>query len=94
MCGALTIAAVTAACGQTDPPTPEQVKEGMQYFEYNDVKAANGEPLRCVLYGSESSMSNDSKSWFGLSCDFAGTAYFPGEPMNVIANETTASRPR
>ncbi len=65
--------------GQTTVPTTEQVTDNMKVFEYPDVLAANGEPLRCVLYGSQSEHTNVSKSWFGFSCDFTGEATFPGE---------------
>ncbi len=68
-----------SACGQTDPPTPSEIASNIDYFTLNDVIAANGEPVRCVEYGSESEGTQDSKSWFGFACDFEGTATFPGE---------------
>lgn len=68
-----------ASCGQTDPPTPEQVNENIEYFELNGVTDASGDPVKCVMYGSESEVTEDSKSWFAFACDFSGTAEFPGE---------------
>lgn len=68
-----------AACGQTDPPTAEQVNENIEYFELDGVSDAQGEPVKCVMYGSESEATNNSKSWFAFACDFSGTAEFPDE---------------
>ncbi len=68
-----------SACGQTDPPSPNEFKNDIEYVELDDVRAANGEPVRCVMYGSESGWTQDSKAWFGFDCDFEGTAIFPDE---------------
>ncbi len=68
-----------SACGQTDPPTPAEIENNIEYFTLSGVIAANGEPVRCAMYGSESEGTQDSKSWFGFACDFEGTATFPGE---------------
>lgn len=72
-------AALLSGCGQTTPPTGEQVSNDIQYFELDDVVAANGEPVRCAMYGSQSEGTSQSKSWFGFACDFEGTAQFPSE---------------
>jgi type IV pilus biogenesis protein CpaD/CtpE len=79
LAGTIGMAALLSGCGQTSPPTGEQVSNDVQYFELDDVVAANGEPVRCAMYGSQSENTNNSKSWFGFSCDFEGTAQFPDE---------------
>jgi hypothetical protein len=68
-----------SVCGQTDPPTPNEFNDDVEYIVLEGVVAANGEPVRCAMYGSETSGISDSKSWFGFDCDFEGTATFPGE---------------
>ena len=68
-----------SACGQTDPPTPNEFNDDVEFVVLEGVLAANGEPVRCAMYGSETSGISDSKSWFGFDCDFEGTATFPGE---------------
>jgi hypothetical protein len=78
-----------ASCGQTSPPSPEQVSDDVEYFELENVKAANGEPVRCVQYGSGTTGLSDSKSWFGFSCDFQGTAQFPDEIQADSVTTTT-----
>ena len=70
---------VISACGQTDPPTPSEIESNIEYFTLTGVIAADGGPVRCAMYGSESEGSQDSKSWFGFVCDFEGTATFPNE---------------
>lgn len=65
--------------GQKTPPTPNEVQEGAEYFYLEDVIAEDGSPVECVMYASDTSATNQSKSWFGFSCDFVGTAKFPGE---------------
>ena len=77
--GALAFSAILSGCGQTTPPSPEDINENIQFFEVDGPTAANGEPLRCVMYGDQSEVTNNSKSWFGFDCDFEGTASFPGE---------------
>lgn len=72
-------AVFVAACGQTDPPTENEFNEGVELITLDGVRAANGEPVRCVMYGAESEGTNNSKSWFGFDCDFEGTAVFPDE---------------
>jgi len=68
-----------AACGQYDPPSTAQVKDKIQYFELDGVTDGTGEPVHCVMYGDGTQGTQDSKSWFAFSCDFSGTAQFPGE---------------
>ncbi|MCA9332626.1 hypothetical protein KDA00_02015 [Candidatus Saccharibacteria bacterium] len=76
-------ALLASGCGQTTPPSPEQVESDAQYFTLDDVIAANGEPVHCFMYGSQSEGTNASKSWFGFACDFEGNAIFPGETTNT-----------
>lgn len=70
-----------ASCGQTNPPSTEDVNEGIEFFELEGVTAADGGPVNCALYGSDSYGTSQSKSWFGFVCDFEGDATFPGEPV-------------
>ncbi len=81
---------IASGCGQTTPPTGEQVKDDMKYFDLKDVKAADGGPVHCVMYGSQSEGTNVSKSWFGFACDFDGGAQFPSE----VSTTTTTTKPR
>ncbi len=77
--GALAFSAILAGCGQTTPPTAEEINENIEFFVAEGPTAANGEPLRCVKYAAQSEGTNESKSWFGFDCDFEGTAVFPDE---------------
>lgn len=65
--------------GQAETPTPVDVTENIEYFVLDGVKAENGEPVRCAMYASGTKNTQLSKSWFGFSCDFIGTATFPEE---------------
>lgn len=62
---ALIACAVVTACGQTDPPTNAEVIDNLDFFE---ITSPRGVRLECLNYGSMSNMSQDSKSWFALSC--------------------------
>mgnify|MGYP000087101520 CR=1 FL=1 len=53
------------ACGQTDPPTTNDIKQNIEYF---NITSPSGVNLECVKYATESTMTNDSKSWFSFSC--------------------------
>lgn len=53
------------ACGQTDPPTNDEVRAGLEFFE---MTSPSGVDLECLNYGSESEGTQDSKSWFSVSC--------------------------
>lgn len=66
-----------SACGQTDPPTPKEFNDGIEFITLDGVYTPEGQPVRCVMYGAESSITEDSKSWFGFDCDFEGVATFP-----------------
>lgn len=68
-----------SACGQTDPPSRSEIEDNISYFILTGVTAADGGPVRCAVYGSETTFTEDSKSWFGFACDFEGTATFPSE---------------
>ncbi len=78
--------------GQRTPPSSEQVQNEMKYFDLKDVKAANGEPVHCVMYGSQSEGTNVSKSWFGFDCDFQGTAQFPNETQTDTTSTSVKQR--
>lgn len=83
---------VLAGCGQTTPPTGEQVRSEIKTFDLRDVTAANGEPVHCVMYGSDSQGTSSSKSWFGFACDFEGGAHFPSESQ--VTTTSTTVKPR
>jgi predicted small lipoprotein YifL len=62
-----------AACGQTDPPDNTQLEaELSDPTNYFTVTRPDGTTMTCNQYGSESSNTQDSKSWFGYSCDWSG----------------------
>jgi hypothetical protein len=65
------------ACGQQTPPSPNQVKSSIQYFQLDNIKTPKGEPVKCIMYGDGSSRTQDSHSWFSMVCDFEGVAQFP-----------------
>lgn len=88
LAGALVLAGVLAGCGQTDPPTVEEFNDETQTFILDGATAANGEPVRCVMYGSETVALSDSKSWFGFDCDWEGTAVFDDEPQPAATTTT------
>ena len=77
-------ATVLAGCGQDSAPSPENVEDNIQYMQLDEVLDGNGMPVRCVMYGSGTSWTSESKSWFAFSCDFTGEGQFPGEPLPVV----------
>ncbi|HKR81805.1 MAG TPA: hypothetical protein VJR27_02275 [Candidatus Saccharimonadales bacterium] len=80
-------ALLLSACGQTTPPTPENVQSEIQYVQLPNVKTPKGEPVKCVLYANGSRNTQDSHSWFALTCDFAGAAQFPAGQFPPAPND-------
>lgn len=70
---AAVLLAALGACGQIDPPDSATLQERLSdpnaYFQ---VTRPDGTQMWCNQYGDESTGSNDSKSWFGYSCDWTG----------------------
>ncbi len=77
--------ALVACSQQSDPPTPNQFNNDAEIFILKGFTAANGEPVRCVMYGTD----GYQRSWFDVECDFEGTAYFPGEDYTVSTTTTS-----
>ncbi len=57
----------SVACGQTDPPTAEDIQRDAEWFT---LTTPEGQEVPCVSYGSESEGTQDSKSWFAFTCNF------------------------
>ncbi len=66
-------------CGQTDPPTVDDIQNNAEWFT---LTTPDGEVIDCVMYGSMSSGSQDSKSWFAFDCDW-------GDSSPVVPNESS-----
>ncbi len=82
----LIFVSLLVGCGQTDPPTTDDIQNDAEWFT---LTTPDGEVIDCVMYGSMSTGSQDSKSWFGFDCDWGESIPVePSEPSDsgVVVN--------
>ena len=65
--GGMGALALVGCSGQHNPPTEQEVQDGVEYIQ---ITRPDGTPMECVMYAEEGSSGYAGYSWFSLDCDW------------------------